>query len=221
MGTARKALAALTATRPPRPVWPRTTPSPPPRTMARQDHRHRELELVPEEGRDALRTGPVRRGGEPAEDVGDEGHVSSTTVARRRERRPRDDQSFGADQEEVGHRGQGDGEDQADDDRCVVGDVEAVGDLLAQAAQADQSRDGDQADHRGRGHAQTREDVGQGERQIDSQQGGRGRVPERGRRFTGVGRDGIESGHRVPDEDQQRVAHQRDLRGLVRGRRSR
>ena len=34
VGTARNALAALTATRPPRPVWPRTTPSPPPRTMA-------------------------------------------------------------------------------------------------------------------------------------------------------------------------------------------
>ena len=34
VGTARKALAALTATNPPRPVWPSTTPRPPPRTTA-------------------------------------------------------------------------------------------------------------------------------------------------------------------------------------------
>ena len=34
VGTARKALAALTATSPPRPVWPRMTPSPPPRAKA-------------------------------------------------------------------------------------------------------------------------------------------------------------------------------------------
>ena len=34
VGTARNALAALTATSPPRPVCPSTTPSPPPNAMA-------------------------------------------------------------------------------------------------------------------------------------------------------------------------------------------
>src|ERR1700728_5021322 len=34
VGTARKALAALTASKPPRPVCPRNTPSPPPRQIA-------------------------------------------------------------------------------------------------------------------------------------------------------------------------------------------
>src|SRR5579862_1651701 len=34
VGTARNELAALTAINPPRPLWPRRTPSPPPRTTA-------------------------------------------------------------------------------------------------------------------------------------------------------------------------------------------
>ena len=34
VGTARNAFAALTATSPPRPVWPRTTPTPPPSAIA-------------------------------------------------------------------------------------------------------------------------------------------------------------------------------------------
>ena len=100
--------------------------------------------------------------------MGEEGHVRPTAV-RTAGARPGDDQPFCPDQEEVGHGGQGDGEDQADDDRRVVGDVEAVGDLLAQASEAYQRGDSDQPDDRRRGHAQAGEDIGQGEREVDLQ----------------------------------------------------
>ena len=51
----------------------------------RDDHRRREFELIPEQGRNALRAGPVGRGGEPTEDVGEETHQRPAS-ARRRER---------------------------------------------------------------------------------------------------------------------------------------
>ena len=77
------------------------------------------------------------------------------------------------DQQEVGHGGQRDGQHQTDDDRRVVADGEAVGDLLPEAAQADQRGHRDQPDDGRRGDAEPGEDVGQGQRQIDPDQGGR------------------------------------------------
>ena len=169
VGTARKALAALTATRPPRPVWPEDDAEPAAEGQGGHHHGHRELELIPEQDRDALRAGPVGRGGEPVEHLGEEGHVSRPP-APAPGAGPRDGQALGADEQEVGHGRQGDGEDQADDDRRVVADVEAVGDLLAQAAEADQRGDGDQPDDGRRGHAEPGEDVGQGQGQVDPHQ---------------------------------------------------
>ena len=50
-------------------------------------------------------------------------------------------ETLGGDEEEVERGGQGDGEDESDDDRRVVGDGEAVGDLLPEATEPDQRGD--------------------------------------------------------------------------------
>ena len=60
-----------------------------------------------------------------------------------------------------------DGQDQAHDDRSVVGDREAVGDLLAQAAQADERGHGYQADDGRRGDPNPGEYVRQGEGEVN------------------------------------------------------
>src|SRR6202034_4687468 len=119
VGTARNALAALTATRPPRPVWPRMTPSPPPRAMA--------AETTATESSSWCQN----RVGTPWEPVQFADVVNQSNTWARKDMSahrpgtagpgPGDENALRPDQEEVGHGGQGDGEDEAHDDRRVIG----------------------------------------------------------------------------------------------------
>src|SRR5580704_6963193 len=215
VGTARNALAALTATCPPRPVWPSTTPTPPPSAIAEtttaadstswcQNRRripsgpHQLLDVVNQPKTWATKLIPCLR-----------------SLPRPAVTGPRDGESLGTDEQQVRNRGQRDRQDQPDDDRGVVPDVEAIGDLLPEPPEADQRGDGHQTDDGCGGDTQPGEDEGQGERKIDADQRRGLRIAERGGRLARIGRYSIEPGHRVPDHDQQRVADKRDLRRLV------
>src|ERR1700734_2644618 len=112
VGTARKALAALTATSPPRPVWPRMTPSPPPRaravatTAADSSSWFQNSWRMPSE--------PVQL----ADVVNQSKTCDRKCMSVRSLRRfavagPRHSETLGADEEEVEGGGQGDRQDQS------------------------------------------------------------------------------------------------------------
>src|SRR5580693_5913223 len=134
VGTARKALAALTATSPPRPVWPRKTPSPPPRATAVT--RTTALSFSWFQKSWGMPVGPTQL--DSVVNQPKRWARKDTSVHRAPAARPRKDQALYADDEQVGHCGQRNGEDEAHDDRRVVGQAEAVGDLLSQAAESDE-----------------------------------------------------------------------------------
>src|SRR5580658_9096971 len=142
LGMARAALAAFTATSPPRPVWPRTTPMPPPITSAPTTTasdssvwRHRSsgmpvepFQFVAVVNHDATLAPKCRKWSQ----ICTSHRPGAPGRARPGKRHP-----LHAHEDQVAQRGEGDRQHEPDDDRGVVADVEPVGDLLAQSSEAD------------------------------------------------------------------------------------
>ncbi len=174
---------------------------------------------MPEEQGDSLRPAPVRRCGEPIGHLVEEMHVSRSPFAGLAVRAHGTATRWAPTSNRSGDRRQDDGKNETDDDRRVVADGEAVGDLLAEAPEADERRHRHQPDDGGRGHPNAGEDVRQSEGEVDPDEGGGGRVAQCNRRLPGVGRDGVEAGHGVPDQDEQ--ACTRPMRSRPSGRKPR
>ena len=228
VGTARAALAALTATRAPRPVWPRRAPMPPPTRRATTTTAKESFSWLQEQLGDAVGPGPVGPVGEPVEDLARKCMLSRLSrISRARPpRRTRRDQGTSSrsrpDQQEVGHGGQDDGQDQPDDDRGVVS-WSVNPDVMSRPRPPRPIRNGhgDQADDGGGGHPEAGEDVRQGQGQVDPDQRGGRRVAHGSGRFPSVVGHGVQAGDGVPDEDQQGVPDERRSRPSDRTPRSR
>ena len=101
----------------------------------------------------------------------------------------------------------------AGEDHCAVHHREAAEDVLAEAAGADRGGDGRRAHADHGGDANTRNDGRNRQRQLDQQQ----QLPRRhSHRDPGLNDRSIQilqSGHRRPDNREQRVERERDERG--------
>src|ERR1700722_17940797 len=166
LGTARAALAASTATRPPRPVWPSTRPMPPPitsapSTTASDNSVWRQMSSgMPVEPRQFAEV--VNHAATLATKCRKWSQTSmSAHPCPARRARPRDCKALNTDEDQVAQRGEHNREHESHDDRRVVADVEAVGDLLAQSSEPDQGRHRDEADDRGRRDSETGKDIRQ------------------------------------------------------------
>ena len=122
-------------------------------------------------------------------------------------------QLFGADDERVGNSGQEDRQHQTDDYFGVEVRLETLDYELPQTTLADESRHVDKADDRNGCDPHSGQYRGQRKRELDLAKRLEGRVPHALGGVEDIGRDRIEPGNNVADQDQQCVADQRHLGG--------
>src|SRR5699024_1918805 len=130
--------------------------------------------------------------------------------------RPGGQQTLGQQQERVGDQGQEHGQHDADDDVFVVLTTEPfTEDQLPQPSDTDQRRDADHVDGGDRGHPQTRDDHGYGDRDLHERQPPQWSEPHgRGGLAYVVGYLAQAVDH-VREQDDQGVQGQRHDRGPV------
>src|SRR5690349_6908121 len=97
-----------------------------------------------------------------------------------------------------------------DRDRCAERALEPVEHHGPEPALPDERCDRNEPDQRDRSDPDTGDDRRHRERQLDAKQLSRPRVAHALRRLDDLGRDGVETGHDVADQDQQRVGGQGD-----------
>src|SRR5579864_8702232 len=203
-GMARAALAELTATNPPRPLWPRKSPRPAPTTTAATTtatessiwlRLRTQMPFVPL----ALFASQCPT------------WERKCISGRLAQPEPRHGHPFGQDDYGVGDTGEHHRQHQAHDDGRVEILAEALDDELSQAALADEGGDVHEADGGDRGHAQPREDRGERQRQIDAHELPDGAVSHPPGRLAHVVGHGVEPGQGVSHQDEERVADQDHL----------
>ena len=172
----------------------------------REDGQRRDDEVLEEPVRDAglsLPGGTVREEGEELL------HAQGPPAARAHgvSRRSRPTSAASTTQ------GQDDRADGSQVDLRVEVGLQALGDELAEAAEAAATDDGghrDEADRRHRGHADAGHDERHGERQLDTHEAPARRVAHGVRGLPDLRRHRAEPGHGVDVEDEQRVGGERD-----------
>src|SRR6266536_358827 len=127
--------------------------------------------------------------------------------------RPRRDRPLHAEQREVRDHGQGDRQHRAEQYLGHEELREALGDEGAEIVDVYGRGDGDQADRGDGGDPQPGDDHWQGPWEVDLEQHLPWREAHADRGFAHVPRHAVQPRHDVPDQDQQGVADQGDLRG--------
>ena len=166
LGTARPRFERFTASGPPRPVCPRTSPSGRAMTMRRRPAPPPTCRRAPgARCEHPFGPPPVGGGREPRRR-----RPRGTPLTRSVATGPRRQRPLEPEEADVGDDRQRDDQCRADDERRAEVAVQPVEDHQAEALLADQRRDRDEPDRRDRGDADAGDDRGQGERELDPQQ---------------------------------------------------
>src|SRR5215216_7373682 len=111
----------------------------------------------------------------------------------------------------VGHQREGDGQKAGGDELRLEAALDRVEDRLPESADADEGGDGREADRRDRRNPDPRHDRRERQRQLDATQDLALCEAHGAGRQSGVLGHLAQPGQRVPEQDQERVGHERDL----------
>ncbi len=203
VGTARAALPALTASTPPRPMWPSQTASGTATTVG-GEQRQREMPRCSTRrfSRPAVPR-PARRVGQVAEQVAQRSVHARAPLVHGVKSLCRASSSRSASDRQ--HHAEHDGGEHLRPGSCCPGPRDQV----AEAAEAHEEADRGQRDGRDRGHPQPGEDRGQRERHLHPPQHPARAKPIPRAASTHVVGDGVEPGHHVAHQDGERVQPER------------
>src|SRR4051794_16986859 len=200
LGSARPTFDTLIARKEPRWAWPSHTPSGIAMTVA-----------TARDARDSQMCSTVLSQISPVLSPRNWIAFSKVFTSRPPRSQPRGEQALDHDQQGVGHQRQRDREEAGGDELSLEAALDRVEDRLAEPAHADERRDGGEADRHHRRDPDPGHDGRQGERQLQAAEDLTLRQAHRTCRQWSVLGYLAQARQRVPEQDQDRVRHERDL----------